>query len=66
MLYSGTDPESYITDYTLVHEGNRWAVGWGSSCQGLGSDCLGRARSQNSRSLNPDRQLREGWGDFAV
>ena len=22
MLYSGTDPESYITDYTLVYEDN--------------------------------------------
>ena len=23
MLYSGTDPESYITEYTLVYEENR-------------------------------------------
>jgi len=23
MLYSGTDPESYITEYTLVYEDNK-------------------------------------------
>ena len=23
MLYSGTDPKSYITEHTLVYEGNR-------------------------------------------
>ena len=26
MLYSGTDPESYITEYTSVYEEKRWAV----------------------------------------
>ena len=24
MLYSGTDPESYITEYTVVYEDNFW------------------------------------------
>ena len=24
MLYSGTDPESYITEYTLVYEEKQW------------------------------------------
>ena len=27
MLYSGTDPESYITEYTLVNEENTVCVG---------------------------------------
>ena len=26
MLYSGTDPESYITEYTLVYEDKRAAI----------------------------------------
>ena len=28
MLYSGTDPESYITEYTLVYEDNRYLCEW--------------------------------------
>ena len=26
MLYSGTDPESYITEHTLVYENKAWAT----------------------------------------
>ena len=28
VLYSGTDPESYITEYTLVYEDNSEAFVW--------------------------------------
>ena len=31
MLYSGTDPESYITEYTLVYEDDRLRIGWTES-----------------------------------
>jgi len=44
MLYSGTDPESYITEYSMVYEDNEGlcmkGVGFrGFGCRVLGSGC---------------------------
>ena len=35
MLYSGTDPESYITEYTLLYEDNTFQVAPSSLGSGL-------------------------------
>ena len=52
MLYSGTDPESYITEYTLVYDDYyqhcryRWGLGFlvsGQACGGMMPDSASRA-----------------------
>ena len=48
MLYSGTDPESYITEYTLVYEYYGFRIR-GSGFQGSGvgiGGCSSRALQQ--------------------
>ena len=39
MLYSGTDPESYITEYTLVYEENQYSTEYSPPIR-TGAVCL--------------------------
>ena len=40
MLYSGTDPESYITEYTLVYEDNQRSVLYNSQALAINFGCF--------------------------
>jgi len=46
MLFSGTDPESYITEYTLVYEDN-----FGAENNSVSPYCQGKIGWERLRSL---------------
>ena len=47
MLYSGTDPDSYVTEYTLVYE----EEGGGAYMKDPGARALGSGGGQRESSL---------------
>ena len=67
MLYSGTDPESYITEYTLVYEDDRLRVGWSHEerrCSNLGttqSRILPSILQCTKINVRLPSQLKPGW-----
>ena len=63
MLYSGTDPESYITEKTLVLSRARWGLGFG--VWGMGFVVWGVGGERTSPPLSPSemRNLLAEAGD---
>ena len=57
MHYSGTDPESYITEYTLVYEDNK-AIGHVGSCQVPPEQLWELSRNRSSSTVYPADPLR--------